>query len=91
MIPTREAARRDKRVLLALAMTGVLRVKEKSEYLLWVARPEGHETKATILLDLETGKWQDRRSATNGTGLFAMMKRLGVDLSLLTAAYDVKQ
>lgn len=65
-----------------LAADGLLEVRPgKSERVVLLKRGE------TILaLDLASRRWRDRRTKTNGSGLYSAMRRLRVPLETFTAA-----
>lgn len=79
--------RRIERALHALASTGAIRLRPtKRDGVVWVAGPEGGYSSAVLMFDLSSAAWKDRRSDCTGSGLFAAMRRVGVDLTLVTSA-----
>lgn len=76
--------------LAALHTAGVLRVKETPSGAVAVARPAGHSITTQCLVNLQDTHWKDLSSKTNGTGYFALCRRLGVPLDLALSALDVQ-
>lgn len=82
-----EISRRTERALHKLAEAKAIRLHPaKKRGQVFLAGPEGGTSSSTLLFDLATGTWQDKRTDGQGAGLFAAMRRLGISLELVTAA-----